>query len=85
MFITKYFNLENLLIYKEKYKKRFFLCLCLKRNIRSFQFSSFASSLLKYKKIFKLGSRKFHITKYKKHFKSRVFSLFVLANLLPEI
>ena len=33
----------------------------------------FESSLLKYKKFFKLGARKFHFLKYKKFFQSRFF------------
>ena len=35
-------------------------------------FSGFASSLLKYKKFFKLCTRKFHFPKHKRLFKSRI-------------
>ena len=49
------------------------LRLRLKTNIKFFRFSGLASSLLKYKKFFKLEARKFHFPKYKKHFKSCFF------------
>ena len=72
-----------MLLYKGKYQNFFSFALMIqkfskesvKRNIRNFCFSGFASLLLKYN-FFKLGSRKFHFSKYKKHFKSGVFSLF---------
>ena len=36
MFITKYFNLENLLIYKEKYKKRFSFVFMFEKKYKKF-------------------------------------------------
>ena len=54
-------------LFLEKYKKflrsGFFVC---------FLFRLSAGSLLKYKKLFKLGVRKFHFSKYKKLFKTGV-------------
>ena len=44
----------------------FLLSLCLKRNIKIFPFSGFASFLLKYKKFLKLKALNFHFLKYKK-------------------
>ena len=43
--------------------------------------------LLKYNKFFKLGARKFHFAKYKKHFKKffSFISFFKPGKLLPEI
>ena len=51
----------------------------------SFCFSGFANSLLKYKKFFKLGARKFHFPKYKTFFQSGFFKIFLSSKLLPEI
>ena len=72
-----------MLLYKGKYQNFFSFALMIqkfskesvKRNIRNFCFSGFVSLLLKCN-FFKLGARKFHFSKYKKHFKSGVFSLF---------
>ena len=58
---------------------------CFWKNIRNFfevdslsvSFSDFAGSLLKYKKLFKLGVRKFHFSKYKKLFKTGVSFYFL--------
>ena len=47
--------------------------------------SGFASYLLKNKKAFSLGTRKYHFLKYKKLFKSGFLSFFELGKLLPEI
>ena len=47
-------------------------------------FWDFVSSLLKYKKFFKFGTKAFHSPKYKL-FQSGFFLLFELAKLLPEI
>ena len=51
----------------------FLLGLCLKRNIRNFWLSGIASSLLKYKKFFKLGARKLCFLKYNTFFHSTFF------------
>ena len=48
-------------------------------------FSGLVSSLLKYKKLFKLGARKFHFLKYKKFFQSEFFSFFELGKILLEV
>ena len=57
-----------------------------KQRVWNFWLSCFASSLLKYKKVFSQGVRKFHFLKYNKHFQSGVFfSFFEPGNLLPEI
>ena len=51
-------------------------------KIFSVRFSGFASSPLKYKKIFELGARKFHFLKYNKLFQSGYFLLFELGKFL---
>ena len=50
-----------------------------------FCFSGFASSLLKYKKFFKLGARKSYFPKYKTFFQSGFLKIFLSSKLLLEI
>ena len=58
-----------MLLYKENYEKLFSFALMFgKKCRRFFYFSVVTSSLLKYKKFFKHGARKFHFLKYKKLF-----------------
>ena len=58
--------------------------LCLKKNLWNFWFSRLVSPFLKYKKFFKLGTKKFHFPKYRKLFKSEFFSFFECRKLLPQ-
>ena len=51
---------------KKTIRFSFLLSLCLKRNIKIFPFSGFASFLLKYKKFLKLKALNFHFLNYKK-------------------
>ena len=74
------------------YKKVFFLLrlplkrsLTTKRDMWNVWFSGFASSLLNYKKFFKLGARKFHFPKYKTFFQSEFFFIFPAWKFSPEI
>ena len=69
---------------RKSIRKVFLLRLYLKRNKINFWFLDIASSLLKYKKFFKLGARKFHLWKCDKLFKSGFFLLFELEKLLLE-
>ena len=57
----------------------------IRKSVRNFWFSGLASSLMKYYKLFKLGARKFHFPKYKKHFKSWFYSPFEHGDILLEI
>ena len=50
-----------------------------------FEFSNVLNSLLKYKKFFRLGTKRFHFLEYKKLFKSGLLLLFEFGRLLPEI
>ena len=56
-----------------------------KAGTGTFLTSTETISMLKYKKFFKLGARKFHFLKYKKLFESGFFLLFEHGKLLPEI
>ena len=49
-----------------------------------FEFSNVLNSLLKYKKFFRLGTKRFHFLEHKKLFKSGLLLLFELGRLLPE-
>ena len=66
-----------MLLYKEKYKKLFPFALMFEKKKREIlYFSDVVSSLLKHKKSFKSGDRKFNFPK--KLFKSGFFLLFEL-------
>ena len=85
---TLYYNYKKVkfcFFITKSIRKFLLLHLWFKRNIRIFLFSCLASSFLKYKKLFKLSTRKLRFLKYQELIKRGYISFFELLKLISEI